>query len=127
MQENSRKNKDVGDEGERVACEHLIDEGFEIVARNVRYKCGEIDIVARKRGELHFIEVKTRNNPEFVNPIEVVTGQKQRKIRMAAQMYLNDARNGFKQSALPACYFGVIGIDFVCGKPRIECIFDAFV
>ena len=127
MQENSRKNKDIGDGGEKLASEHLVRRGFEIVARNVKYKTGEIDIIARRGRELHFIEVKTRTDPGFVAPVEAVTEEKMRRIRRTAEWYLNDSRNGFMGKALPPCYFGVIGVDYSCGEPRVECILDAFV
>jgi putative endonuclease len=49
----------IGDVGEEVACRFLVKRGFAIVERNYLKKWGEIDIVARKSGELHFVEVKT--------------------------------------------------------------------
>ena len=127
MQENSRKNKDVGDEGEELACRHLASEGFAIVARNVRYRTGEIDIVARRGQELHFVEVRTRSDPTFVSPLESITVEKQRRIRRTAEWYLSDPRNGFNENNLPPCYFSVIGIDYAGDIPRIECVLDAFV
>jgi len=52
-------NKQVGDLGEDLACKFLIGKGFIVVDRNYWQKFGEIDIVARKRRIVHFIEVKT--------------------------------------------------------------------
>ena len=49
----------TGDLGEDISCEFLVKRGFSIICRNYRKKCGEIDIVAKKSGILHFIEVKT--------------------------------------------------------------------
>jgi putative endonuclease len=49
----------LGDIGENVACEYLRRRGFEIVERNYLRKWGEIDIVARKAGVIHFVEVKS--------------------------------------------------------------------
>lgn len=127
MQENSRKNKDLGDQGESVACEYLARRGFEIVDRNVKYKTGEIDIIARRSGELHFIEVKSRIDPRFVPPIEVVDDTKKMRIRKTAELYLNDRKNNFNYNKLPPCFFGVIGVDFICGEARVECVLDAFI
>lgn len=126
MQENSRKNKDLGDEGEELAARHLVREGFSIVARNVRYRTGEIDIVARRGKELHFVEVRTRTDPSFVSPLESITEEKQHRIRRTAEWYLSDSRNGFNDNDLPCCCFSVIGIDYSDGEPRIECVLDAF-
>ena len=114
-------------EGEDDAASNLEGRGFKIVARNVRYKVGEIDIVARRRGELHFVEVKLRRNPQFVSSLEAVTEKKRERIRRAAELFLSDSKNGFKEGRLPACYFSVIGIDISDGNKRIECVLDAFV
>ena len=53
----------LGDIGENVACEFLKRKGFEIVDRNYLKKWGEIDIVAKKLGLIHFIEVKSVTRP----------------------------------------------------------------
>jgi putative endonuclease len=49
----------LGDIGENIACEFLRRRGFEIVERNYLRKWGEIDIVAKKSGLMHFVEVKS--------------------------------------------------------------------
>jgi len=53
------KNKETGDLGERVACKYLKTKGLTILERNFLKKWGEVDIVARETGKVHFIEVKT--------------------------------------------------------------------
>lgn len=57
--------KDTGNIGERVACEYLEKYGFTIEKRNVRYKTGEIDIISKKAGVLHLVEVKSVLCDEF--------------------------------------------------------------
>lgn len=49
----------IGNLGEDVACMFLVKHGYSVVDRNYRKKWGEIDIIARKSGILHFVEVKT--------------------------------------------------------------------
>ena len=49
----------VGRAGEDCACEYLRKNGYTIVDRNYLRKWGEIDIVAKKGGHIHFVEVKT--------------------------------------------------------------------
>lgn len=122
----SRKNKDLGDLGEQIAERHLRGIGFEIVARNVRYKCGEIDLVARRGGEIHFVEVKMSGEFSQVDPLEQVTREKRKRIRMAAELYLKNPRNKFNESNLPPCFFSVIGISCSGAEPAVECILDAF-
>lgn len=60
---NIQGNQKIGNEkgrlGEEIACKFLIGKGFKIIDRNYRKKWGEIDIIANKREELHFIEVKS--------------------------------------------------------------------
>lgn len=55
--------KKIGNEkgrlGEEIACRFLISKGFNIIDRNYREKWGEIDIIAGKKDDLHFIEVKS--------------------------------------------------------------------
>ena len=74
------KNKIVGSCGEDAACEYLKAHGCEIVERNMRTRCGEIDIIARDGGCLVFVEVKTRGSDSFGTPAEAVTYYKRRNI-----------------------------------------------
>jgi putative endonuclease len=127
LQDNLRKNKGLGAAGEEAAAVYLVRHGFRIIARNVRYKSGEIDIVAMRRKELHFIEVKSRNDPSLVPPLESITRWKKDRIRRTAEWYLSDPKNGFQDGDLPPCYLSVIGIDYCFDNIKIECIYDAFV
>ncbi len=119
------KNKNLGDAGEEMAARYLQQQGFEILGRNLRYRRGELDIVARRRGELHFIEVRTRSTA-FLHPFETITEGKKKSLRRAAEAWLLDPRNGFRDSDLPPCFFSIIGIDHSSGHPEIECLLDAF-
>jgi putative endonuclease len=49
----------VGTLGETIATKYLYTHGYQIIARNYRKKCGELDIIAKKEGVLHFVEVKS--------------------------------------------------------------------
>ena len=51
--------KEIGALGEKAACEYLRRRGMKIVAQNVARKTGEIDIIAKNKDTLHFVEVKT--------------------------------------------------------------------
>jgi len=112
--------------GEQIAERHLRGIGFEIVAKNVRYRCGEIDLVASRAGEIHFVEVKTAGRGGRVDPLDQVTKEKRRRVRSAAELYLKNPRNKFNKYNLPPCYFSVIGIDCSGAEPAVECILDAF-
>lgn len=82
------ENKSVGDFGESSACTYLKHRGYKILERNFRNRCGEIDIIAEKRGYVAFIEVKTRNSEDFGAPSEAVNAAKQHKIANTAMAYI---------------------------------------
>jgi putative endonuclease len=50
---------ELGRRGEQLACEHLERLGFRVLARNVRVRAGEIDVIAFNGRTLVFAEVKT--------------------------------------------------------------------
>ena len=76
---------ETGRAGERAAVEYLRGAGYEICALNWRY---ELDIVARKAGIVHFVEVKTRRVGSLTPPEAAVTPQKFRALTRAAVRYL---------------------------------------
>ncbi len=81
--------KDIGDAAEDFVARRLIAKGYEIVDRNVNEKVAEIDIVARKRNTLCFIEVRSRQDTRLGHPLETIDARKQRQIRKAAEIYLS--------------------------------------
>jgi len=88
MSLNRRNTVDFGREGENFVCERLKKNGYKILARNIREKFAEIDIVALDGDTLAFIEVRTRDSDRLGPPAETVTPNKQRHIRRAAEAYL---------------------------------------
>ena len=84
--------KRIGEVGEMLVVEHLSDMGFTVIDRNYRTKYGELDIVAIKRGEVHFVEVKTRTGDAFGLPGEAVDRKKQSHLRLAARIYIESKR-----------------------------------
>jgi putative endonuclease len=78
----------LGKSGEDAAIAYLKKKKFNILERGFRFHKGEIDIVARDRDALVFIEVKTRQRREHGLPEESVTPAKQRQIRRLAEAYL---------------------------------------
>lgn len=89
---NTRSRINLGKFGEDFACRYLQSKGYEILARNFRcHRYGEIDIIAKQKSVISFIEVKTRTSTRFGRPIEAVTVMKQRKIHRCAEYYLQCA------------------------------------
>ena len=86
----------LGRIGEETAAEILRSKGFQILQRNYRCSCGEVDIIAVKGGLMSFIEVKTRQGMSYGRPCESVDGAKQKRIKDAAYCYLkNMERKGY--------------------------------
>ena len=98
---------ETGRAGERAAAEYLRRAGYEICALNWRSGRYELDIVARKAGIVHFVEVKTRRAGSLTPPEAAVTPQKFRALTRAAVRYL--AATGGQDEAdrkvvIPGCY-----------------------
>jgi len=116
-------NRRVGEAGEQAAAAFLTSLGYRIVARNVRFRSGEIDLIARDGSVLVFVEVKTRRGRRFGTPGEAVTPQKQRKLIRLASLYL--ARLGGEP---PPCRFDVVEVEpGPDGRYRCEVIRGAFM
>ena len=78
----------LGVQGEIIAREYLKEKGYEILNQNYSTKIGEIDIVAKYKNIIVFVEVKDRQTKRFGMPREAVTHYKQNKISKVALQYL---------------------------------------
>lgn len=78
----------TGNRGETLAADFLRKKGFEIVARNYRFKQCEIDLIARRDNWTIFVEVKTRSSLSYGQPEEFVTPQQAQRIFNAAEEYI---------------------------------------
>lgn len=115
-------NQSVGKQGEAAALAFLKSKGYKIEGTNYRTAIGEIDIVARDKSTLVFIEVKTRKSAGFGLPYEAVQFPKQVKIRRVAGQFLAEQTCGYGD-----CRFDVISILlFATGDYKIEHIENAF-
>jgi putative endonuclease len=108
-----------GTEGENIAAEFLRNKGFEIVARNYRYKHAEIDLIVRKDSFIVFVEVKTRSYSFYGEPETFVDSRKAATILRAAEQYTYENK-----------YEGNIRFDIVSVKtgvkPEVVHFEDAF-
>lgn len=82
----------LGSYGEKIAAEHLVENGFHIINRNVRSRFGEIDIIAYKEGSIHFVEVKTRIGDRHGKPYEAIGYYKLNHMRKSAELYVLQKR-----------------------------------
>lgn len=85
--------REVGQGGEDRAVQHLKRNGYKILERNWRNTAGELDIVASRKGELVFVEVRTIDSPHFSFPEESVGPIKQRKLARLATAYVQHAKH----------------------------------
>jgi putative endonuclease len=84
---NKHDNKLKGNYGEEKAVEFLCGRGFNIISRNFSCVFGEVDIIAVKGENLHFVEVKSRTG-DFIRGRYAVNYAKQRHIKNTATQYL---------------------------------------
>jgi putative endonuclease len=118
----SKERLALGEWGEEQAAGYLQRQGMKLLHRNYRTPVGEIDIVARWRKQLVFVEVKTRRGIGFGTPQEAVGAHKQRQIIRTAQWYLQREKCGNLQPR-----FDVVAI--LCqsdGRAEIQHLPNAF-
>lgn len=78
----------TGKDGEEIASKYLLQNGYQILKRNFYTKQGEIDIIAKEKEEYVFIEVKTRKNREYGEPIDAIDKNKIKHLKKAISYYL---------------------------------------
>lgn len=119
--------RELGNLGESIACEYLVEKGFNILGRNYRITFGEIDIIAKKKFKLfskkdktiHFVEVKTiADSGNGFYPEDRVDYKKQRKLKQLCEIWLE--KNKF--SLNHPYQVDVIGVlvDKFTKKPKIS-------
>jgi putative endonuclease len=102
----TRSRAELGQWAEDHAARALERRGYVIIARRYRTRFGEIDLIARDRETLVFIEVKSRRTTTCGSPAAGVTAQKQRRLlRLAAQYLQQHQALGRSQ-----CRFDVVSV-----------------
>lgn len=112
--------KILGQEGEDRAAKYLVNRGYKILERNYRTRVGEIDLIALDRGEVVFVEVKTRTSNAYGAPELAVNPQKQRRMIKAALGYIK-----YKKLHQVPCRFDVVAIS-AATEQGVELIQNAF-
>ncbi len=112
----------LGRAGEDAAVRALRARGYRIIARNVRLRRGELDVVAEEAGDLVFVEVKCRRSRAYGTPAEGVGPRKQHGLARLAAGYVPRRRLGER-----ACRFDVVEVWVEpSGSLRVEVLRDAF-
>lgn len=83
-------NHQSGHEAERRVAEWLEGQKFKIMELNWRTRRCEIDIVARRKKTLYFIEVKSRSSQAWGSGLDYITPKKLQQMRFAAEVWLSE-------------------------------------
>lgn len=118
----SNSSRAIGYEGESLAEQYLLVQGYAILEKNYTVKGGEIDIIARDGNYLVFVEVKNHSREDYGTMLEKINKEKQQNIIYTAKIYLT------KNRLLDyPCRFDVVTISQLADRSKkIELIQDAF-
>lgn len=116
----SKERRKLGAKGEQLALEFLKKEGYKIQEQNYRCSLGEIDLIAKDKETIVFVEVKTRKSIQYGAPEMAVNAFKKKQITRVALNYL--LRKGEKNVD---SRFDVVSV-FLGDKSHIELIKNAF-
>jgi putative endonuclease len=105
----------AGLEAEKLAATFLANHGLKLVMQNYHCRFGEIDLIMTDTKTLVFIEVKLRSNSQFGGAAASITPQKQQKMILTAQHYL---QQHVKNQSQTACRFDAI----LMSKADLNCI-----
>ncbi len=113
--------KELGKKGEELALQFLKKRGYRIIGRNYVCKMGEMDIIAKEKDTLVFVEVKARTSTTFGPPQLAVNSAKQRQLSKVALNFLKE-----KHLEDVKARFDVVAILLRPKGEQIELIRDAF-
>lgn len=111
----------TGNEGEKIAADFLEKNGYRIIDKNFRCPLGEIDIVAREKGAIVFVEVKTRKSSKLGYPEQAVGIRKQKKMSQLALWFLQK-----KKIIDASARFDVVAITMLSSGNEIKLFKNAF-
>jgi putative endonuclease len=120
-----------GSLGERIAADHLVEAGYEILDRNFRTRRGELDLIAADEEAIVFCEVKTRVAGGSSGPalaLDAVGPAKRRRLRRLAMSWLRDRRTVVGAPRRERLRFDAIGITISPGGRllALDHVEDAF-
>jgi putative endonuclease len=117
----TKERQDLGAFGEDLALREVKRLGYKCIARNYRCPLGEIDLIAKERDSLVFIEIKTRRGRTTGYAKEAITSRKRRQLSKVALAYMKSNNCCDVKSR-----FDVVVISLKGGKKEIEVIQNAF-
>lgn len=110
--------------GEEKAAEFLRKRRYQLLAARYRTRFGEIDLIARDRNYLVFVEVKLRKSASFAQAREYVDRRKQDRLRLSAEIYLAEHPTDLQPRFDVVEVYAPQGVD--TPRPEIIHLEDAF-
>ena len=114
--------REFGNKLEDFAAKQLTQQGLKIISQNYLCKMGEVDIIARDKNDLVFIEVRYRKSEQYGGSLASVDSKKQRRVSMAANHYLQK----HKLTNKVACRFDVFAVTGIFNHFEYQWIKAAF-
>lgn len=115
--------KRIGSVFESHALRYLSRRGLKLVARNVRYRRGEIDLVMQAAdGTIVFVEVRARHRADYGGALASIDVRKRFRLIAAARVFLAARLDSGRTRALPPCRFDIVAFD----RGKLRWIVDAF-
>jgi len=111
----------LGQVSESLVVDEMKRRGYEIVERNHRRKCGEIDFIARNNNEIVIVEVRSRRQDPGEEAVDSIRWKKKSAIRRTTERYLAKRPVDYDEVR-----FFVATVNWTGGGPAIEIIEDAF-
>jgi putative endonuclease len=112
----------LGRLGEQVAARWLCRRGWRVLAKRFRNGRRDLDLVVERDGTVAFVEVKTRRDGAFADPIEAVSWRKRRELIRSAKVW----SDRFGPPGV-AYRFDVVGVIVVGRDARIRHVENAFL
>ncbi|MDO6596534.1 YraN family protein [Oceanihabitans sp. 2_MG-2023] len=82
------QHNELGEKGEQLAVDFLLQNGYQIMERNYRFQKAEVDIIAKQKDTLAIVEVKTRSTKDFGNPQDFLKPKQIQRIVKAVDQYV---------------------------------------
>ena len=115
-------NTEHGKIAEDIALNYLKQNKLKYIERNFRSSFGEIDLILKDKNTLVYIEVRYRNNNNFMGALETIDRRKCERIIATSQYYQQCNRNAVNMDTR----FDVVVINGDLNNPNIEWIKNAF-
>jgi putative endonuclease len=113
---------EFGKFAENAVSNYLQEQGLKLKETNYQCRLGEVDLIMYDKDILVFIEVRARQNEDFLTCLESINRQKQRKIINTAMFYLQENKLLHKK----ACRFDVVAVNLCGHEPTFHWIKQAF-